>query len=93
MLSVLLLVFLALAHGALRSISRKGCSMAAGLQMVKQLVSCGELIIASDTAEVHFLLEVEIEISDESGDCFLATSAAFERMRWGEACLGTVLLT
>lgn len=83
-LSVLLLVFLALAHGALRSISGEGCSVAAGLQMVKQLVSCGELVIASDTTEVHFLLEVEMEISDESDDCFLT-------MRQGEACLATVL--
>lgn len=91
MLSVLLLVFLALAHGALRSISGEGCSVAAGLQMVKQLVSCGELVIASDTTEVQFLLEVEMEISDESDDCFLTTSAAFELMTQGEACLATVL--
>lgn len=33
--------------------------MAARLQMVKQLVSCGELVVTGHTAEVHFLLEVE----------------------------------
>lgn len=37
--------------------------MAARLQMVKQLVSCGELVVAGHAAEVYFLLEVEMGIS------------------------------
>lgn len=38
--------------------------MAAGLQMVKKLVSGGELVVAGDTAKVHFLLEAGRGISD-----------------------------
>lgn len=34
--------------------------MAAGLQMVKQLVSCGELVVAGHTEEDYFTLEMEM---------------------------------
>lgn len=58
-LSVLPLLFSALAGGAVSSICRDCSSMAAGLQMVEQFVSCGELVIAGNTAEVYFLLELQ----------------------------------
>lgn len=58
MLSVPLLVFFALVHGAVSSVRESG-GMTAGLQMVKQLVSCGELIVTGHAAEVHFLLKLE----------------------------------
>ena len=38
--------------------------MAARLQVVKQLVPRGELVVTDPTAKVHFLLEVEIEINN-----------------------------
>lgn len=58
MLSVLLLVFFALVRGAVSSVWESG-GVPAGLQMVKQLVSCGELVVTGHAAEVHFLLKVE----------------------------------
>lgn len=59
-LSVLLLVFFAFAHGAVRSVWGESGGVAAGLQVVKQLVSCGKLVVTGHTAEVYFLLEVEM---------------------------------
>lgn len=56
MLSVLLLVLFALAHGAMRSDGGQSRGVAAALQMVKQLVSGGEFVVADHTAEDHLLL-------------------------------------
>lgn len=61
-LSVLLLVFFAFAHGVVTSVCRERSSMAAGLQVVEQLVSCWELVVTSNTAEVYFLLGADMEI-------------------------------
>lgn len=58
MLSVLLGLF-ALARRAVRRVGGGGGGVAAGLQMVKQLVSRGELVVARHAVEDHFLLEVE----------------------------------
>lgn len=58
-LSVLPLFFLALVCGAVRSACRERGSMAARLQMVKQLVSRGELVVAGDAAEDYFLLQAK----------------------------------
>lgn len=62
-LSVPLLVFFAFARGAMSSIWESG-GVTAGLQMVKQLVSCGEFVVTGHAAEVYFFLEVERGISD-----------------------------
>lgn len=62
MLSVLLLLFFAFVHGAVRNAHWECAGVAAGLQMVKQLVPCGELVVTGITAEAHILLEVEMEI-------------------------------
>lgn len=64
MLSVLLLLFFALVHGAVRSTCGESDGVTAALQMVEQLVSCGELCVAGHTAEVYFLLEVEMGTCD-----------------------------
>lgn len=58
MLSVLLFVFFALAHGAVSSIRGQCGGVAAGLQVVEQLVSCGELVVTRHTSEDYFLLQV-----------------------------------
>lgn len=63
MLSVPLLVFFALARGAMSSVWESD-GVTAGLQMVKQLVSCGELVVTDHAAEVYFFLEVKRGISD-----------------------------
>lgn len=62
MLSVLLLLFFAFVCGAVRCARRERAGVAAALQMVKQLVPCGELVVTGITAEDHFLLDVEMEI-------------------------------
>lgn len=58
MLSVLPLVFFALADGGVAGTGGQGGGVAAGLQVVEQLVSGGELVVAGHAAQVHFLLEV-----------------------------------
>lgn len=64
MLSVLFLVLFALACGAVSSARERG-GVTSGLQMVKQLVSWGELFVTGHTAEDYFLLELDGRI------CFL----------------------
>lgn len=63
MLSVLLLVLFGFVRGAMSSVWESG-GMAAGLQMVKKLVSGGEFVVAGDTAKAYFLLEADRGISD-----------------------------
>lgn len=52
-----LLVFFALG-GGVSSAGQSG-GVAGGLQVLKQLVSGGELSVTGRTVEVHFLLEVD----------------------------------
>lgn len=61
MLSVLPLVFFALAHTVCSVVGGESGGVAAGLQMVEQLVSGGELVVTGHAAEVYyFLLDVKM---------------------------------
>lgn len=63
MLSVLLLVLFGFVRGAMSSVWESG-GVAAGLQMVKKLVSGGEFVVAGHTEKVYFPLEADRGIND-----------------------------